>query len=118
MPGGSPRMTDTSDLRDLYESMFANRFTEDDEEYQKYVTKAESQPPIVEDWRGGHQRNQDRHRGNRHHGWDRRDSSNSYNQYNQHRGGRGWGNSYHQDRRDRSYHQQDSYYGNQRFHRY
>ncbi|XP_056428154.1 RNA guanine-N7 methyltransferase activating subunit [Hyla sarda] len=111
-------MTDISDIKQAYESKFAHRFTAQDTEYQEYLKMPESQPPIVEDWRGGNQRNQDRYRDNRHQrGWEgRRDwSSNSYNQP---RGGRGWGNNHNQYRQDRSYRQEghhDYHSGNQRF---
>ncbi|XP_053320089.1 RNA guanine-N7 methyltransferase activating subunit [Spea bombifrons] len=103
-------MTSDSDPQ-RYENMFAHRFTADDKEYQDYLKKPESVPPIVEDYKFGNQRSHDRYRDNRHRrGWERqRDWSN--NSYNQPRGGRGWGNSYNH---------QEGHYGynpsNQRFH--
>ncbi|XP_044139193.1 RNA guanine-N7 methyltransferase activating subunit [Bufo gargarizans] len=112
-------MTDTSDTKQTYENMFSHRFTAQDAEYQEYLKMPESQPPIVEDWRGGNQRNQDRYRDNRHQrSWEgRRDWSN--NSYNQQRGGRGWGSNHNQYRQDRSYHQAGGHHsyhsGNQRF---
>ncbi|KAG9489275.1 hypothetical protein GDO78_005331 [Eleutherodactylus coqui] len=111
-------MTDTSDMKQKYENMFSHRFTAEDNEYQEYLKRPESQPPIVEDWRGGNQRNQDRYRSNRQQrGWEgRRDSSNSYNQQ---RDSRGWGNNHNQYRQERSYHQagghRDYRSGNERF---
>ncbi|XP_063782041.1 RNA guanine-N7 methyltransferase activating subunit [Pseudophryne corroboree] len=103
-----------SDIKQKYEEMFAYRFTEKDEAYQEYLRKPESQPPIVEDWRVGNQRNQDRYRDNRHQrGGDRRRdwSNNSYNQYNQQHSNRSWGNSYNQHRQERSYQQQGGSHG-------
>ncbi|XP_072258542.1 RNA guanine-N7 methyltransferase activating subunit [Pyxicephalus adspersus] len=103
-------MGDTSDTKEFYENMFSQRFTEQDEEYQEYLKMPESQPPVVEDWWGGHQRNQDRYRDNRHNrGWDNR--RDSYNSYNQRRGGGGWGNNHHPYRQERSYHQQERRHG-------
>ncbi|KAM5172787.1 RNA guanine-N7 methyltransferase activating subunit [Mantella aurantiaca] len=115
-------MTDASDIKEMFENMFTNRFTEQDEEYQEYIRKPESQPPIVEEWWGGNQRHQDRYRDNRRNrGWEdnRRDS---YSSYNQHRGGRGWGNSHPQYRQERSHYHQERHHsynsGNQRFQPY
>ncbi|XP_018432203.1 PREDICTED: RNMT-activating mini protein [Nanorana parkeri] len=114
-------MTDTSDIKEMYEKMFIKRFTEQDAEYQEYVSRPESQPPIVEDCFGGYQRNQDRYRDNRRQrNWDNR--RDSYNSYNQHHGGSGWGNSHHQYRQERSHHHQDRHHNynsdHQRFHPY
>ncbi|KAM4036445.1 RNA guanine-N7 methyltransferase activating subunit [Anomaloglossus baeobatrachus] len=108
-------MTDTPDIKQTYEDMFSHRFTEQDAEYQEYLKQPESQPPIVEDWWRGYQRNQDRHRDNRQRrGWEgRRDWSNTG--YNQQRGGSGWGNNHHQYRQERSYHSEGHHSGNQRY---
>ncbi|CAI9563801.1 unnamed protein product [Staurois parvus] len=46
-------MTDTSDVKKMYEDMFADRFTERDEEYQEYVKAPESQPPPCRRMVGG-----------------------------------------------------------------
>ncbi|KAG8575552.1 hypothetical protein GDO81_009595 [Engystomops pustulosus] len=101
-------MADTSDVKQKYEDMFSDRFTAQDAEYQKYLKMPEGQPPIVEDWRGGNQRNQDRYRDNRQRGWEgRRDWS--HNSYNQQRGGRGWGNNHNQYRQDRSHQTEGEY---------
>ncbi|KAM4677703.1 RNA guanine-N7 methyltransferase activating subunit [Discoglossus pictus] len=114
-------MAETTNELQVYETMFANRFTSEDEEYQEYLKRSTDQPPIVEDWRTNQHRNQDRYRDNRHQrSWEgRRDWSHS-NSYNQPRGGRGWGNSYNQSRQDRSHYQPEGRYGynpsNQRFH--
>uniref|UniRef100_A0A8D2B474 RNMT-activating mini protein n=1 Tax=Sciurus vulgaris TaxID=55149 RepID=A0A8D2B474_SCIVU len=57
-------MTDTSEAVPNFEEMFANRFTEDDKEYQGYLKCPPETPPIIEEWNsrdGGKQRN----RGNR-----------------------------------------------------
>ncbi|XP_073480068.1 RNA guanine-N7 methyltransferase activating subunit-like [Aquarana catesbeiana] len=104
------KMTDTIDIKKMYEDMFADRFTERDEEYQEYVKKSDSEPPIVEDWWGGNQRNQDRYRDNRRHrSWDNR--RDSYNSYNQHHGGRGWVNSPHQYRQEHNHYRQERRHG-------
>ncbi|MEE6503235.1 hypothetical protein FKM82_004777 [Ascaphus truei] len=115
-------MTETPDPVQMYEKMFAHRFTADDVDYQEYLKRTQDQPPIVEDCRirpMGNQRNQDRYRDNRpQRGWEgRRDWSNS-NSSNQSHRGRGWGNNYSQHRQERSY-DQHGHHGynpsNQRF---
>ncbi|XP_039983040.1 RNA guanine-N7 methyltransferase activating subunit-like [Xiphias gladius] len=76
-------MTESTESRQEYEELFAQRFSSEDREYQQYLNRPADPPPIVEDWRGragGSQRGrdnryQDRH-GHRGRGW---------------RGGRGWG---------------------------
>ncbi|XP_053177912.1 RNA guanine-N7 methyltransferase activating subunit-like [Scomber japonicus] len=70
-------MTETTEKQQTYEEMFADRFSSEDHEYQKYVNRPADVPPMVEDWRGrggGHQRGRD-------------------NRYQDRRGhgGRGWG---------------------------
>ncbi|XP_075711352.1 RNA guanine-N7 methyltransferase activating subunit [Rhinoderma darwinii] len=111
-------MTDTSDIKQTYENLFSHRFTAEDAEYQEYLKMSEDRPPIVEDWRGGSQRSQDRYRSNRHQrGWEgRRDRSS--NSYSQQQGDRGWGDNHSQYRQERSYHQgghHNYHSGNQRF---
>lgn len=54
------RMTDASEAVPNFEEMFANRFTEDDKDYQEYLKRPPEAPPIVEEWNsraGGNQRN-------------------------------------------------------------
>lgn len=53
-------MSDTSEATPNFEEMFANRFTQDDKEYQEYLKRPPESPPIVEEWNsrgGGNQRN-------------------------------------------------------------
>ncbi|KAM4747783.1 RNA guanine-N7 methyltransferase activating subunit [Rhinophrynus dorsalis] len=112
-------MTEPTDSQKVYEDMFSHRFSVSDEEYQKYLKKEDNQPPIVEDWRTGFQRNRDRYRDNSHQqGWEGRRSW-SNDSYNQGRNGRGRGNYYTQYRQERSYYPQDGRQGyntnNQRF---
>lgn len=33
-----------------YEELFANRYTENDEEYKKHVASPPKRPPVVTDW--------------------------------------------------------------------
>lgn len=113
-------MSDTSEVIPIFEEMFANRFTQDDKEYQEYLKRPPESPPIVEEWNsraGGHQRNrgnwlqdnrQFRGRDNRR-GWP---SDNRSNQWH----GRSWGNNnYPQQRPEPYYQQQYTQYGhNQR----
>ncbi|KAM8974377.1 RNA guanine-N7 methyltransferase activating subunit [Pelodytes ibericus] len=104
-------MTNTPDVQ-MYEDMFAHRFTADDKEYQDYLKRPQDVPPVVEDWKMSNQRYHDRPRDNRHHreGEGRRDwSSNSYNQPQR---GRGWGNNYNPYRQESRY---GHNHGNQRF---
>ena len=42
-------MTDTSQAVPNFEEMFANRFTEDDKEYQEYLKHPPESPLIVEE---------------------------------------------------------------------
>ncbi|KAG8453083.1 hypothetical protein GDO86_004772 [Hymenochirus boettgeri] len=99
-------MTETGVSAQMYENMFAHRFTADDKDYQEYLKKEPDHPPIVEDWKAGNQRNNDRYRDNRRRGWEPRRnwSSNSYQPY-----GGGWGNNYNQYRHERSYYSQGRY---------
>ncbi|MBZ3880075.1 RNMT-activating mini protein [Sciurus carolinensis] len=100
-------MTDTSEAVPNFEEMFANRFTEDDKEYQEYLKRPPETPPIIEEWNsraGGNQRN----RGNRlqdnrqfrgrdsRRGWP---SDNRSNQWH----GRSWGNNYPPQHRQEPY---------------
>ncbi|XP_046721245.1 RNA guanine-N7 methyltransferase activating subunit-like isoform X2 [Silurus meridionalis] len=70
-----------------FEEQFAHRFSEQDEEYQKYLQQPEVQPPVVEAWRSRDTRFQD----SRHHrgggGWGQRSHDRRYgghqNSYNQ-----------------------------------
>ncbi|XP_031811541.1 RNA guanine-N7 methyltransferase activating subunit isoform X1 [Sarcophilus harrisii] len=113
------RMTDTPDAVPNFEEMFANRFTEDDTEYQEYLKRPVESPPIVEEWNSrssGNQRNRgNRLQDNRHfrgrdgrRGWP---SDNRSNQWH----GRPWGNNYQQHRQEPYYHHQYGQYGyNQR----
>uniref|UniRef100_A0A8C5MVP3 RNA guanine-7 methyltransferase activating subunit n=1 Tax=Leptobrachium leishanense TaxID=445787 RepID=A0A8C5MVP3_9ANUR len=94
-------MAETTDPQ-MFEEMFANRFTASDEEYQAYVKSTQDQPPIVENWRAGNQRPQDRYRDRQNRGWEgRRDWSSSYNQPRG--GGRSWGNHYNEHRQEGRY---------------
>lgn len=43
-------MASTPDLIQNYEELFADRYTLEDKEYQKYVQCPPDTPPIVEDW--------------------------------------------------------------------
>uniref|UniRef100_A0A4W4GQ73 RNMT-activating mini protein n=1 Tax=Electrophorus electricus TaxID=8005 RepID=A0A4W4GQ73_ELEEL len=55
-------MTECTETSPNYESQFAHRFTEEDEAFQQYVLRPQSQPPVVEAWRprgGGFQRGRD-----------------------------------------------------------
>ncbi|XP_056649482.1 RNA guanine-N7 methyltransferase-activating subunit-like protein [Monodelphis domestica] len=112
-------MTDTLDAVPNFEEMFANRFTEDDTEYQEYLKRPTDSPPVVEEWNSGSSGNQ-RNRGNRlqdnrqfrgrdgRRGWP---SDNRSNQWH----GRPWGNNYQQHRQEPYYHHQYGNYGyNQR----
>ncbi|KAK1785259.1 hypothetical protein P4O66_018652 [Electrophorus voltai] len=70
-------MTECTETSPNYESQFAHRFTEEDEAFQQYVLRPQSQPPVVEAWRprgGGFQRGRDnRFQGSRQQGgpeWD------------------------------------------------
>ncbi|CAH2274089.1 RNMT-activating mini [Pelobates cultripes] len=94
-------MSSTSDPQ-MFEEMFSHRFTADDIEYQEYVKRPQEIPPIVENWKMGNQRHQDRYRDNRpRREWEgRRDWSHNYNQP---RGGRGWGNHYNEYRQEGRY---------------
>ncbi|XP_058243447.1 RNA guanine-N7 methyltransferase activating subunit-like [Hemibagrus wyckioides] len=49
-----------------YEEQFAQRFSAEDEEFQRYLQQPEVQPPVVEAWRSRDARFQDsrHHRGN------------------------------------------------------
>ncbi|KAK2488724.1 hypothetical protein MC885_010067, partial [Smutsia gigantea] len=47
---GNFRMTDASEAVPNFEEMFANRFTEDDKDYQEYLKRPPEVPPIVEEW--------------------------------------------------------------------
>ncbi|KAH0619998.1 hypothetical protein JD844_014484 [Phrynosoma platyrhinos] len=49
-PSRDSRMASTTDILQSYEEMFAQRYTSEDEEYQKYVKRPADPPPIVEDW--------------------------------------------------------------------
>ncbi|KAL1779348.1 RNMT-activating mini protein [Sigmodon hispidus] len=54
------KMSDASEVIPDFEEMFANRFTQDDKEYQEYLKHPPESPPIVEEWNskaGGNQRN-------------------------------------------------------------
>ncbi|OCT89651.1 RNA guanine-N7 methyltransferase activating subunit [Xenopus laevis] len=112
-------MTEAFGAQELFEKMFEQRFTDNDQDYQEYLKREQDQPPVVEDWKMGNQRNTDRYRDNRHHrGWDGRQNWSS-NSYNQSYGRGGWGNSYNQYRQDRPYYPQGRYThnpSNQRFH--
>lgn len=33
-----------------YEELFSNRYSENDEEYQKYIAAPQIRPPVVTDW--------------------------------------------------------------------
>ncbi|EHB18198.1 Protein FAM103A1 [Heterocephalus glaber] len=51
-------MTDTANATPNFEEMFANRFTEDDKEYQEYLKRPPESPPVIEEWNnraGGNQ---------------------------------------------------------------
>lgn len=55
-------MTESTDIVQKYEEMFAHRFTSEDQEFQQYVNRPPDPPPIVEDWRsrgGGNFRGRD-----------------------------------------------------------
>lgn len=56
-------MTDSAETLQKYEEQFANRFTAEDVEYQRYLQQPVNTPPVVEDWRGrgagGYQRGRD-----------------------------------------------------------
>ncbi|EDM08703.1 similar to RIKEN cDNA 2610204K14 [Rattus norvegicus] len=102
-------MSDTSEAIPIFEEMFANRFTQDDKEYQEYLKRPPESPPIVEEWNsraGGNQRNrgnwlqdnrQFRGRDNRR-GWP---SDNRSNQWH----GRSWGNNNYPQQRPEPYYQ-------------
>ncbi|KAM6201307.1 RNA guanine-N7 methyltransferase activating subunit [Rhynchocyon petersi] len=112
-------MADTSEAVSKFEEMFANRFTENDKEYQEYLKRPPESPPIVEEWNnraGGNQRNRgNRLQDNRHfrggdnsRGWP---SDNRSNQWH----GRSWGNNYQQHRQEPYHPQQYGHHGyNQR----
>ncbi|XP_019742087.1 RNMT-activating mini protein [Hippocampus comes] len=73
--GGDRRMSETMEEEQSYEEMFAQRYSSEDEEYQRYVNRPADPPPIVEEWRG--------RGGGNYQARDRR--------YQDHQGGRGWG---------------------------
>lgn len=89
-----------------YEELFANRYAENDGEYQKHVANVTKRPPVVTDWlnTGYDRRRDDRGRGDR--GWERhggdRDRRDRYDRRDQNRDNRdrGYGGGRH-DYRDR-----------------